>query len=101
MAPVVIPALVPTMDKSLKADGSLCLVRALRYYFDRTSDPRQHKELVSFTKSLSPSRKASTKISPLLLFGHGSSYDLSDQEALTLHQVKAHDVRAFAASKAF
>ena len=28
-------------------------------------------------------------------------YELSDQEALTLHQVKARDVRAFAASKAF
>ena len=28
-------------------------------------------------------------------------YEMSDQEALTLHQVKAHDVRAFAASKAF
>ena len=28
-------------------------------------------------------------------------YELSDQEALTLHQVKAQDVRAFAASKAF
>ena len=28
-------------------------------------------------------------------------YELSDQEALTLHQVKAHDVMAFAASKAF
>ena len=27
-------------------------------------------------------------------------YELSDQEAHTLHQVKAHDVRAFAASKA-
>ena len=27
-------------------------------------------------------------------------YDLSDQEDLTLHQVEAHDVRAFAASKA-
>ena len=27
-------------------------------------------------------------------------YELSDQEALTLHQVKAHDVRTFAASKA-
>ena len=28
-------------------------------------------------------------------------YELSDQEAHTIHQVKAHDVRAFAASKAF
>ena len=28
-------------------------------------------------------------------------YEFSDQQAHTLHQVKAHDVRAFAASKAF
>ena len=28
-------------------------------------------------------------------------YEISDQQVLTLHQVKAHDVRAFAASKAF
>ena len=28
-------------------------------------------------------------------------YELSDQQALDLHQVKVHDVRAFAASKAF
>ena len=28
-------------------------------------------------------------------------YNLSDKDAQTLHQVKAHDVRAFAASKAF
>ena len=46
VAPVVIPALAPTLDKSLKADRSLCPVRALRYYLDRTSDLRQHKELV-------------------------------------------------------
>ena len=37
VAPVVIPALVPTLDKSLKSDRSLCPVRALRYYLDRTS----------------------------------------------------------------
>ena len=28
-------------------------------------------------------------------------YELSDQVAQTLHQVRAHDVRAFAASRAF
>ena len=28
-------------------------------------------------------------------------YELSDRDALTVHQVKAHDVRAFTASKAF
>ena len=53
-APVVIPTLAPTLDKSLKGDRSLCPVRALRYYLDRTSDLRQNKELVfvSFKKGL-------------------------------------------------
>ena len=52
MASVVIPALAPTLDKSLKANRSLCTVRVLRYYLDRTSDLRQNKELVfvSFKK---------------------------------------------------
>ena len=46
VAPVVIPTLAPTLDKSLKDDRSLCPVRALRYYLDRTSGLRQNKELV-------------------------------------------------------
>ena len=46
VAQVVIPALAPTLDKSLKSDRSRCLVRALCYYLDRTSDLRQNKELV-------------------------------------------------------
>ena len=49
-----------TLDKSLKGDRSLCPVRALRYYLDRTSDLRQNKELVfvsfkkGFDKDISP-----------------------------------------------
>ena len=35
VAPLVIPALAPTLDRSLKSDRSLCPVRALRYYLDR------------------------------------------------------------------
>ena len=52
VAPVVIPALAPTLDRSLKSDRSLCPVRALRHYLDRTSDLRPNKELffVSFKK---------------------------------------------------
>ena len=46
VAPVVIPGLAPSLDRSLKGDRSLCPVRALRYYLDRTSDLRQNKELV-------------------------------------------------------
>ena len=36
VALVVIPALAPTLEKSLKGDRFLCPVRALRYYLDRT-----------------------------------------------------------------
>ena len=60
VAPVIIPALAPTLDRSLKSDRSLCPVRALRYYLDRTSDLRQNKELVfvsfkkGFDKDISP-----------------------------------------------
>ena len=56
----VIPALVPTLDKSLQGDRSLCPVKALCYYLDRTSDLRQNMELVFvafkkyFDKDISP-----------------------------------------------
>ena len=102
VTPVVIPALAPTLDKSLKSDRSLCPVRALRYYLDRTSDIRQNKGLVfvsfkkGFDKDISPATISSWIKQTVIL-----CYELSDQEAYTLHQVKAHDVRAFAASKAF
>ena len=102
VAPVVIPALAPTLDRSLKSDRSLCPVRALRYYLDRTSDIRQGKELVfvsfkkSFDKDISPATISSWIKKTVIL-----CYELSDHQAHTLHQVKAHDVRAFAASKAF
>ena len=102
VAPVFIPALAPTLDRSLKSDRSLCLVRALRYYLDRTSDLRQNKELVfvSFKKGFDKDISLAT-VSSLIRKTVILCYELSDQEAHSLHQVKAHDVRAFAASKAF
>ena len=102
VAPVVILALAPTLAKSLKSDRSLCPVRALRYYLDRTSDLRQNKEwvFVSFKKGfdmdISPAT-ISSWIKQIVIL----CYELSDQQVLTLHQVRALDVRAFAASKAF
>ena len=95
VAPVVIPALAPTLDKSLKSDRS-------RYYLDRTSDLRQDKELVfvsfkkGFDKDISPATISSWIKQTVIL-----CYELSDHQAHTLHQVKAHDVRAFAATRAF
>ena len=102
MPPVNIPALSPTLDRSLKSDRGLCPVRALRYYLDRTSDLRQHEKLVfvsfkkGFDKDISPATISSWIKQTVIL-----CYELSDQRAHTLHQVEAHDVRAFAASKAF
>ena len=66
VAPVVIPALAPTLDRSLKSDRSLCPIRALRYYLDRTSDRVKNW-------SLSPSGKVSTRTSPLLPSPLGSN----------------------------
>ena len=102
VAPVVIPALAPALDRSLKSDRSLCPVGALCYFLDRTSDIKQNKELVfvsfkkGFDKDISPATISSWIKQTVIL-----CYELSDQEALTLHRVKVHDVRAFAASKAF
>ena len=102
VAPVVIPALAPSLDRSLKEDKSLCPVRALRYYLDRTKDLRSGKDLVfvsfrkSFQKDIVPATVSSWIKQTVLL-----CYQLSDREAQAIHQVRAHDVRAFAASKAF
>ena len=102
MAPVVIPALAPSLDRSLRGDRSLCPVSALRYYLDRTSDLRQNKELVfvsfkkGFDKNISPATISSWIKQTVIL-----CYELSDREALSIHQVKVDDVRAFAASKTF
>ena len=65
VAPVVIPALAPTLDRSLKSDRFHCPVRALRY-LDRTSGRIR-------SWSLSPLRKFLTKTSHLPLSPHGSN----------------------------
>ena len=92
MALVVIPALASTLDKSLKEDRSLCPVRALCYYLDRTKDLRHNKQLVFVSYAT---------ISSWIKQSNLLCYKLSDQEALQAHQVKVHDVRAFPASKVF
>ena len=83
VAPVAIHALAPTLDKSCRSDRSLC------YYLDRTSDLRQNKELVfvsykkGFDKDISPAT-----ISPWIQQTVILCYELSDQGAFILHQVK-------------
>ena len=58
LKPVVIPALKPFLSSDFTEELTLCPVRALRYYLDRTSALR--KERIS---CLYPLRKALTEIS--------------------------------------
>ena len=99
---VTIPALTTIVDRQFKEDGTLCPVRALRYYLDRTKDLRGFRSLlfISFkkghTSDIRPATLSSWLKQIVLL-----CYKEADQQALDLVQVKAHDIRAFSASKAF
>ena len=84
VAPVVIPALVPTLNKSLKSDRSICRLRGLRLLSGQ--DLRQSKELVfvSFKKGFDKDIShgiISSWIKQIMIL----CCELSDQEALTLH----------------
>ena len=99
---VTIPALTTIVNRQFKEDRTLCPVRALRYYLDRTEDLRGSQSLlfISFkkghTSDIRPATLSSWLKQAILL-----CYKQADQQALDLVQVKAHDIRAFVASKAF
>ena len=102
MSPVTIPALTTIVDRQFKEDRTLYPVQALRYYLDRTKDLKGSRFLlfISFNKG------HTSEIRPATLFSWLKQtillcYKQADQQALDLVQVKAHDIRAFATSKAF
>ena len=99
---VVIPALTTILDSNLTEDISLCPVRALKIYLQRTKELRKNKSLVfiSFKPGFDKDISRST-ISHWLKKTILACYQAADDETLQLAQVKAHDVRAFAASLAF
>ena len=102
VSPVTIPALTTIVDRQFKEDRTLCPVRALRFYLDRTKDLRGSRSLlfISFkkghTSDIRPATLSSWLKQTILL-----CYKQADQQALDMVQVKAHDIRAFTASKAF
>ena len=102
VSPVTIPALTTIVDRQFKEDRTLCPVRALRYYLDSTKDLRGSRSLlfISFkkghTSDIRPATLSSWLKQTILL-----CYKQADQQALDFVQVKAHDIRAFVASKAF
>ena len=102
MKPVLIPALTSILDKSLSEDRSLCPVRALKYYLQRTKSLRKGKDLLFISLREGYTRDItrvtiSSWIKKTILF----CYENADRSDLQVTQVKAHDVRAMAASLAF
>ena len=102
VSPVTIPAVITIVDRQFKEDRTLCPVWSLRYYLDWTKNLRGSQSLlfISFkkgrTSDIRPATLSSWLKQTILL-----CYKQADQQALDLVQVKAHDIRAFAASKAF
>ena len=90
------------VDRQFKEDRTLCLVWVLRYHMVRTKDLRGSRSLlfISFkkghTSDIRPAILSSWLKQTILL-----CYKQADQQALDLVQVKAHDIRAFVAFKAF
>ena len=101
VSPVTIPALTTIVDRQFKEDRTLCPVRALRYYLDQTKDLRGSRSLLFIFKKRHTSDIRSATLSSWLKQTILLCYKQADQQALDLVQFKAHDIRAFAASKAF
>ena len=98
VSPVTIPALTTIVDRQFKEDRTLCTVRALRYYLDRTKDLRRSRSLlfIAFKKGhISDMRPAilSSWLKQIILL----CYKQAGQQVLDLVQVIAHDIRAFVA----
>ena len=93
VSPVTIPVLTTIVDREFKEDRTLCLVRAMRYYLDRTKDLRGSRSLlfISFkkghTSDMRPATLSSWLKQTILL-----CYKQADQQAFDLVLVQqAHD----------
>ena len=102
VSPVTIPALTTIIDGQFKEDRTLCPVWALRYYLNRTKDLRGSRSLlfISFKKGHTSEIRPTT-LSSWLKLSILLCYKQANQQALDLVQVKAHNIRAYVASKAF
>ena len=102
VSPVTIPALTTIVDRQFKEDRTLCPVQALRYYLDRTKDLRESRSLLFISFKERTYLRHQTRYSLFLVeTNHSTLLKQADQQAWDLVQVKAHDIWAFATSKAF
>lgn len=97
-----VPALAPSLGPDMDQDLLLCPVRALRSYLDRTKKLRKGRKLLflSYKKGFK-SDICSATISFWIKKCIRTCYDLADLPSGTSFKVRAHDVRALAASLAY
>ena len=101
VSPVIIPALKSDQD-SQNLDILLCPVRALKQYLDRTKDSRTGRHLLFISYKLGHSKDIQcSTISSWIKHTIQFCYSRAESTDMVLTGVKAHDIRAFAASKAF
>ena len=99
MKPIVIPALAQILDPELEEDMSLCPVRALRVYLERTENLRQDKRLlfVAYKPSFSKDIVATT-LSGWLMTVICTADAEKDTETLQLFRHTPHSIRGVAAT---
>ena len=99
ISPVIIPSMKWNQD-SQNMDILLCPVRALKCYLDRTKDSRLGGQLLFVSNKLGQSKdiQCSAISASWIKNAIQFCYSKVDMEFI---RIKAHDVRAFGASKAF
>lgn len=99
MEPLTLQALGRTLSSDLKEDKTLCVVRAVRKYLERTKDIRGDRErlFISFKEGHKGDICANT-VSGWIKKTIVLAYEKSTPEVQQLYRIKAHDVRGMAAS---
>ena len=97
---MVVPALKCSQD-SQDTDILLCPVRTLQCYLDRTKDSRGGRQLLFISYKLGHSKDIQCSVSSWIKSTIKFCYTKVDNADIDLIGVKAHETRAFAASKAF
>ena len=98
-SPITVPALGPTLGPNLEQDRTLCPVRALKFYLDRTKPIlRDRKKLFiafkkGYTREIAPITLSSWLKATVRL-----AYELIKPDELKTLRVTGHQVRAIAAS---
>ena len=99
-----IKALAKFLGQDMEQDKKLCPVRAIRIYTERTDELRGERErlILSFKEGMKKDISKNT-VSSYLKRTIQMTYELAgkSEELQRLHKVKAHEVRAMAASWAF